>query len=120
LIVKHERLNYYYELYKIDLNGSKIWNKTILDLNWRAMHTSFGFYMEFGTNGLLYIGSPINTAAGGTDLGLAILNPENAPYPPSTTSTDGFFDNPLVFILFVVGGISAVVIILVYIKKVKG
>jgi len=125
VILKHLHLNYYYELYKFDLTGNKIWNKTILDLHWRGLFASIrGFFMEFAPNDLLYICSPIVTAAGGMDLGLAILNPENAPYPPSipssTSEDNSIFDNLLIFLLLVVGGVGAVVVIVIYFKKLKG
>jgi len=125
LIVKHANLNYYYELFKIDLEGTKIWNKTILDLNWKSLFSpSSSFYLEFNPNGLLYIGGSIITAAGNVDIGLAILNPEDAPYPPSIPSStiggNWIFDNPLIFIMLIGGGVGAVVVILIYFKKLKG
>ncbi len=116
LIVEHERLNFYYELFKFDLDGNKIWNKTILDLNWRGLYSHFsGFHMEIGHNGLLYIGGPILTAEGGADMGVAIFNPEEVPIPTLTTTNgvEGFPNDTLIFTILIVGGISTVVVIVV-------
>ncbi|MHA2147279.1 MAG: hypothetical protein ACXAAN_01365 [Candidatus Thorarchaeota archaeon] len=121
LIVEHEGLNFYYELFKFDLEGNKIWNKTILDLNWRGFNSSISaLYMEFGSNGLLYIGGTILTTDGGEDIGLAILNPEDVPVPTltPTAGTGGLLDNPLTFAILIVGGIGAVIVVVSF-KKVR-
>lgn len=126
LIIKHEYMNYYYELINLNLDGSKNWNKTILDLAWRAMWTSgSGFFMEFGQNGLLYIGSAMNTECGGSDMGLAVFNPENIPLPTTTSSTltttnttNGNSGNLTVFLILGVGTIGIVItVIIIYFKK---
>lgn len=129
VLLKFNRLDVGYTLCKFDTEGNQLWNKTILDLTWFSTWLeNKQFFMKFGNNGLLYIGSnKFNTATEEIDIALAVFNPEKIVIPEITSTTtnttstgsSGSGSMGVIIISFSMGVFVIVLIIIFYRRKVS-